>query len=50
MTFFIDIVLNHTSFDSEWIRYFPNAVFTPLNTPMLFTAYLVDEVIFEWGE
>jgi len=50
MVFFIDIVVNHTSFDSEWIRDSPDATFTYQNTPMLYTAYLVDDVIFQWGE
>jgi glycogen debranching enzyme len=50
MIFFIDIILNHTSFDSEWVKDSPNAVFTVKNTPMLHTAFIVDQVIYEWGE
>ena len=46
----IDIVLNHTSFDSEWIQSEPDSVYTVENTPMLYTAYLVDEVIYAWGQ
>ena len=49
VAFIIDIVLNHTSFDSEWIKSSPEAVFTVDNTSMLYTAFLVDEIIFEWG-
>lgn len=50
MVFFIDIILNHTSFDSEWVRGAPDSVFTVENTPMLYTAFIVDQVIYEWGE
>jgi glycogen debranching enzyme len=50
VAFIIDIVLNHTSFDSEWIQSSPEAVFTVENTPMLYSAYLVDEAIYEWGQ
>jgi hypothetical protein len=50
MVFIIDIILNHISFDSEWIQSEPEAVFTVDNTPMLYTAFLVDRTIFEWGE
>lgn len=50
MVFFIDIILNHTSFDSEWVKAAPDSVFTVENTPMLYTAFLVDQVIYEWGE
>lgn len=50
MVFFIDIILNHTSFDSDWVKDSPDACFTVENTPMLYTAFLVDQVIFEWGE
>ncbi len=46
MVFFIDIILNHTSFDSEWIQSEPEAVFTVENTPMLYPAFLVDTVIY----
>lgn len=50
MVFIIDVILNHTSFDSEWIQSQPNSVFTVRNTPMLHTAYLVDSVIYDWGQ
>lgn len=50
MVFFIDIILNHTSFDSEWIQSQPDAVYTVDNTPMLYPSFLVDMTIFEWGE
>jgi len=50
MVFFVDIILNHTSFDSDWVKDSPDAVFTYENTPMLYTAFLVDQLIFEWGE
>ena len=47
---FVDIVLNHTSFDSDWVKKSEDAVFTTHNTPMLYPAFLVDQVIYEWGE
>ena len=50
MFFFIDVVLNHCSADAEWIKDYPDAVYTLKNSPMLYTAYLVDDVIYEWGE
>lgn len=50
MVFFIDIILNHTSFDSVWIQSQPDAVYTVDNTPMLYPSFLVDMTIFEWGE
>jgi hypothetical protein len=50
MVFFIDIILNHTSFDSEWIKSEPDAVYTIDNTPMLYPSFLVDSTIFDWGE
>lgn len=39
VVFFVDIVLNHCSFDSEWIRDHPDAVYTPQNTPVLRPAF-----------
>ena len=50
MVFFIDIVLNHTSLDSEWITEDANAVFTLKNTPMLNSAYELDIALRNWGE
>ena len=47
---FVDIVLNHTSFDSDWVKQSTDSVFTPENTPMLYPAFFVDQVIYEWGE
>lgn len=49
VVFFIDIVLNHCSFDSEWIRDYPDAVYTPQNTPILRPAFEVDDIIYRWG-
>ena len=50
VVFFIDIVLNHCSFDSEWIRDHPDAVYTPENTPILIPAFEVDDIIYRWGK
>lgn len=44
--FFVDIILNHASFDSEWVSDDPRTLFTCDNTPMLYTGFLVDEVIY----
>ena len=50
VTFFVDIVLNHTSNTSAWIKDDPDAVFTVDNTPALASTLLVDCAIFDWGE
>ena len=47
--FFIDIVLNHTSFDSEWIKSNPSSAYTIHNTPQLTSAFEVDKAIYDWG-
>ena len=46
MSLVIDIVLNHTSFDSKWIKSHPDCVYTKENTPMLSSAFDVDKIIF----
>ena len=50
VTFFVDIVLNHTSNTSEWIKDDPDAVYTVENTPSLSATLRVDCAIHEWGE
>ncbi|KAL4459433.1 hypothetical protein ABPG74_018046 [Tetrahymena malaccensis] len=42
---FVDILLNHTSFDSEWLLQLPEAVYNPENTPQLAVALELDEAI-----
>lgn len=42
---FVDILLNHTSFDSEWLLPLPEAVYNPENTPHLAVALELDEAI-----
>lgn len=42
---FVDILLNHTSFDSEWLLSLPEAVYNPENTPQLAVALELDEAI-----
>ena len=37
---FVDILLNHTSYDSDWLD--ENAVFNPKNTPQLACALELD--------
>jgi glycogen debranching enzyme len=48
--FFVDILLNHTSFDSEWIQKHPDATFTIENTPKLTSAYILDKAVRDWGD
>jgi len=48
--FFIDIVLNHTSFDSDWIKENSSSFFTTKNTPLLTSAYELDLALRNWGE
>lgn len=43
--FIIDIVPNHTSFDSPWLLECPDAAYNTKNTPALTSAYLFDEAI-----
>ena len=43
--FFIDIVPNHTSFDSAWLLECPDAAYNTRNTPSLTCQYLFDEAI-----
>lgn len=40
---FTDIILNHTSCDSEWILDIPDAVYNERNTPNLTSAIELDE-------
>ena len=42
-------MLNHTSFDSGWVKENPSAVYTIQNTPHLTSAFEVDSTIYEWG-
>jgi len=42
---FVDILLNHTSYDSEWILDMPYAVYNPSNTPQLTAALELDQAI-----
>lgn len=42
---FVDILLNHTSFDSEWLLSLPEAVYNPENTPHLSVALELDDAI-----
>lgn len=42
---FIDILLNHTSFDSPWLTESSNSVYSPENSPHLTVALLLDDSI-----
>jgi len=43
--FFGEVVLNHTSFDSEWLNDCPDACYNLQNTPQLNSAYVLDSAI-----
>jgi len=40
--FFGEVVLNHTSYDSEWLQECPDACYNLKNTPQLNSAYVLD--------
>jgi len=39
---FVDIVLNHTAIDSEWLNDCPGAVYNEKTVPILASAILLD--------
>ena len=45
MLFFIDIVLNHTAGNSEWIKEHPEATYNTDNCPHLMCAYVLDKAL-----
>ena len=45
MLFFIDIVLNHTSGDSEWIKLHPDSTYNTDNCPYLTVAWVLDKAL-----
>jgi glycogen debranching enzyme len=48
MLFFIDIVLNHTAGNSEWIKQQPEATYNTHNHPHLTSAYILDKALTEF--
>lgn len=48
MLFFIDIVLNHTAGNSEWIKEHPEATYNTENCPHLTSAYVLDKALTEF--
>lgn len=48
--FFSEIVLNHTSYDSEWLADCPNACYNLQNTPQLTSAYELDNALFQFSQ
>jgi glycogen debranching enzyme len=45
MLFFVDIVLNHTAANSEWIKVHPEATYNTDNCPHLKSAYVLDKAM-----
>lgn len=45
----VDIVLNHTSFDSHWLKEHPEAAYNPDNSPHLTPADELDRALFEYS-
>jgi hypothetical protein len=50
VVFFVDIVLNHTSTNSKWLLDDHDAAYNLENTPQLTSAFLVDQLIYNWGK
>jgi len=48
-TFFGEVVLNHTSFDSEWINECPDACYNLKNTPQLTSGFKLDNGLLEFS-
>ena len=42
-------MLNHTSFDSEWLQDCPDACYNLKNTPQLTSAYILDKALVEFS-
>jgi len=47
---FVDILFNHTSFDSEWLNDCPDALFNEKTVPQLRSAILLDIKLQEFSE
>lgn len=46
----VDVVLNHTSYDSEWILQSPEAGYSVENSPHLMSAYELDKLITRFSQ
>jgi glycogen debranching enzyme len=46
----VDIVLNHTADNSQWIVDQPDATYNLENTPHLYSAWLLDEAIQDFSD
>lgn len=44
----VDVVWNHTSFDSAWLIQHPEAAYSPQNSPHLQVAFELDEGLFQF--
>jgi len=47
--FFSELVLNHTSYDSEWLVDTPGATYNLQNTPQLTSAYELDNALLQFS-
>lgn len=47
---FIDILLNHTSFDSEWLLKSSDSYYNIENTPQLITALMLDQALMKFSD
>jgi len=45
----IDVVLNHTADNTDWLQDHPEAGYNPLNSPHLEAAVVVDTALYEFG-
>ena len=47
--FFTEIILNHTSYDSEWLLDNPDSFYNLENTPQLGSAYALDDAMYQFS-
>ena len=45
----VDIVLNHTANNSEWILEHPDATYNTDNCPHLYSAWVLDDALYQLG-
>ena len=47
--FFTEIILNHTSYDSQWLLDNPDSFYNLENTPQLGSAYALDDALYQFS-